>query len=396
MKKIIYFLLALCMIMLCCCSKKEISDNENVKGDSGDITENVPGNDEQTDLEKNENSETEKAETNREEQNIPSCVEDVDAVIEKLGAVKGNGGEFLADADVFSKYLQMRQFDSVALRTGGKEEYYDFLSDVEIESYKIYPIEFTNEVIESKAEEGFYLAGEDMYLAEYNVTKGDGEYFKDGKNIYLMIFGYDAIAPGVLRAFVPYEQAEEYLYYNVNKYSDYDSYFIREFTALYGNYLSDGKNHPDSFDFNDSVHLITHLMARSGKYNEMPPYTLDEIEEFIKDSFDGNKGLEFNDARDYEKWMSFYPLPEDETGEGRLYGCAYAHGGTTAEYSVVSEEWENKYTKTVTVQLYSDYSKFAKAKQLVLTFEIIEDELPKLVLVMQNNNTGHETAIVSV
>lgn len=390
MKKTLCFAVALCFLVFCSCSTKR-QDDADLKNDNAEIQtqtgdETVPEipEEKQPDEEQKTHAETDEP--------------DVEKIMETLGMTAGNGGEFVSDADVFSKCLQMKRLETVAHFTGGNPEYYDFLNNVEIESYKIYPVEFPSEVAEQKAQQGIYLAGEDMYLVEYDVTKGDGEYFSDGKNIYLMIFGYDPAAPGSLRAFVPCEQANKHLFFDVNEYSEFENYFIKEFSSLYGGMLSDGKNYPDSFDFNESVHLITHLMARSGKYNEMPPYTLDEIDSFIKECFDGNKGLTFTEYRDYKRWISMYPLPEaDIFGEdARFFGCAYAHGGTTVENSIISEEWKNKYTKTVTIQLYADYSKFAKAKQLEYTFEITENELPKLVLVMQNNNTGHEAAVVSV
>lgn len=400
MKKVLCFVLALCVFALCSCSSYKLADTDNSIENKDAVTENATDSNDKEAPDTTHAAETEKETETRDEQQKPEeeKKDDIGTMIESLGATEGNGGDYFSDAELFSKCLQFRAFDIIVQYTGGTEDCYDFLNDVEIAGFKIYPIEISAEVTEQKAKEECYLTGEDMYLVEYDVTKGDGVYFKDGKNVYLMIFGIDPIAPGSLKAFVPYEQAENHIFFSIHKYSEYESYFVKEFASLYGSKLSDGKNYPDSFDFNESVHLITHLMARSGKYNEMPPYTLDEIEEFITESFDGNKGLTFTEYRDYERWVSVYPRPEgDILAKGaRYFGCAYAHGGTTVENSIISEEWENKYTKTVTMQLYSDYSNFARAKQLVFTFEITDNELPRLVLVMQNNNTGCEAVVVSV
>ena len=392
MKKTLCFMLAFCMLVLCNCGTAETPDTVK-KSDVAETTQETP------DTVTDEKPENERPAENTEQ--APAQTEkqvSLESVMREVGAVEGEGASYFADAEIFSKCLQNRKNDTIANYTGGSEEYYGFLNDVEIASFSILPIEFPQELIQQKAQNGLYLMGEDFYLVEYDVAKADGQYFKEGKNIYLMIFGSDPVAEGSLRAFVPYEKAQENIFYDVNNYSEYDSYFVKEFASLYGNYLSDGKNYPASFDFNNQVHLITHLMARCGRYNENPPFTLDEIEEFITESFDGNKGLTFNEYRDYERWSAGHHFAEEDILKkgARCFGCSYAHGGTTVQHSIVSSEWEGKYTKTVTARLYADYSNFAIAKELVFTFEITQDSLPKLVLVMQNGNTGFEPAVISI
>ena len=51
---------------------------------------------------------------------------------------------------------------------------------------------------------------------------------------------------------------------------------------------------------------------------------------------------------------------------------------------------------TVNVTVYADYSNFAKAKDMVLYFEKLENGLLKLCGVEQLNNTGRSPAILSI
>ena len=172
---------------------------------------------------------------------------------------------------------------------------------------------------------------------------------------------------------------------------DYLKTFVSEFVSLYDG-ITDGRNDPSDFDFMNGrgVHLITHLMARSKVYREYPPYTLEEVNSFIMQSFENNNGIEFDDDRDYDIWINGQNFEDD-----RMYGCSYGHGGTTAKHRIMSVQNEGN-SVTVNVTVYADYSNFAKAKDMVLYFEKLDNGLLKLCGVEQLNNTGRSPAILSV
>lgn len=401
MKKMLFgFLsLSLALVLLCSCSFVIVGD-EGVTGDVKTDTETqeiVSDENVSTEDDKQNEAGSEDKEIQDEPDNKPLTVAEI---VSGMGAEMSDGGEYKENAILFADAIMQANTLLVAEYTGGEDpDYYSFLENAEIESYEIYPFTFSEETIaETESATDSYYNSYDCYFVDFTVTRGDGEYFTDGSNVYLMAFGQDPIAGGILSEFVPYEMAMGKIFTVWKGDLEYDTYFIREFLSLYRGELFEGKNYPSEFDFSDSVHLITHLMARSGKYRNYPPYSLEEINEFIAHSFEGNTGLVFENEREIENWTvgASYAVTDEDREQGRLYGCALAHGGTTAEHHFDKIETEDENIKTVTVTLYADYAHFAKSKQVVLTIEQKAQELPRMLSLLVVKDESRSIAYVSV
>lgn len=396
-RKLLTILTVVCLILFCACTKeKENAITGDVKQDIEKDTVTLPetSGDEQlpevdipeVDV---ENEEPAPSETE------PKTVGDY---ISEFGAYSSSGGEYTEDADIFAEAIKSANKVIVAEYTGGFDEYYSFLDHIKINSYSIYPFDFSQEQVDKVLENSeLYYNHYDYYLVDFDVAVGDGEHFKEGSNLYMMAFGQDPIAGGPLSEFVPAEKALDFIFQSMKKDLGYNYYFIREFLALYRGELFEGKNYPESFDFTDSVHLITHLMTRCSKYREYPPYSMDEINEFISLSFDANQGLNLTEARDFENWMTgaSYAVTDEDRENDRLYGCSWGHGGTTAEHSFDSIEYDGENTK-YSLTLYADYAHFAKSKTITVTLEEKEGTLPKMTLLTVESDTGRPIAYVSV
>ncbi len=334
-----------------------------------------------------------------EEQETETQVLSVPDLVSEIGAVMSEGGEYKDNAYIFAEAVMNDDTVLVAEYVCGSPDYYSFLENVEIQGFEIFPFEFSREKI-SQIEENTdsYYNSYDCYFVDFDVVKGDGEYFNEGSNIYLMAFGQDPIAGGILSEFVPYDKAMGRIFTVWKGDLEYETYFVREFISLYRGELFEGKNYPSEFDFTSCVHLVTHLMSRSGIYRDYPPYSLDEINEFLAMSFEGNEGLKFDGDREIENWTigASYLVTDEDRENGRLYGCALAHGGTTAEHYFDSIETEDENTKIVTVTVYADYAHFAKSKQLVFTIGKNEKGLPKMLFALMQNDTSRPVAYVSV
>lgn len=322
-----------------------------------------------------------------------------DHLILEIGGIITDGGEYRDEAWDFAEALKTANKMIVAEFTGGFPEYYSFLESIRIDEYEIVPFRISDEKIsEVLSDTNIYFNEYDLYLANFKVSVGDGEYFSHGDNTYLLAFGQEPMAGGILAEFVPFERALDCLFVNWQKDSEYENFFIKEFLSLYRGELYEGKNYPEAFDFKNCVHLVTHLMARSGIYREYPPYSMEEINDFLTSSFDGNAGLSLIDERDFENWMAgaVYSVTDEDRESERLYGCSLAHGGTTAEHTIDKVEYDGDNVKSVYISLYADYSHFIKAKNVILTVENLENGLVKLNLLMIRNDTGMGVAYVSV
>ena len=402
MKKLFVSFLSvvLASFLLCSCSFV-IVGNESVTGDVRtdiDKTREIPLQDGTPAFDDNVTEQASDGEEIVDEpENKPVTTEEI---VSNMGAEMTDGGEYKENASLFADAVMQANTRLVAEYTGGEDpNYYSFLENVEIESFKIYPFSFSQEKIErTEKETDTYYNTYDCYLVDFNVTRGDGEYFTDGSNIYLMAFGQDPLAGGILSEFVPHTMAMERIFTSWKNELEYDTYFVREFLSLYRGELFEGKNYPSEFDFSDSVHLVTHLMARSGKYRDYPPYSLEEINAFLADSFEGNKGLELENEREIENWTvgASYAVTDEDRENGRLYGCSLAHGGTTAEHHFDKIETDDENIKTFSVTLYADYAHFAKSKEIVLTLEQAEGKLPEMLSLLVTRDTKRNVAYVSV
>ena len=401
MKKVLALLLVAGAFLMASC---KVADEKLITGDVKDNSDAV-----ELDSTQDEKAETDNTDkTNDEKTNeIPDKTETVvepsantiEEVMAKLCLIPGDGGEFEADANAFADALKTADKELVAEYTAGSRDYYAFLDGIDIASHTIYPVTVSEEVIAEMDKNGKYFRGHDMYLIDFDVKHGDGEYFKDGHNLYYISLGYDAVAGGLVRAFVPAESSEKHMYYNSVHSADKTQAIIKEFLSLYpneiyGTELYEGKNYPEDFDFSHHVHLVTHLMARNGIYGGEPPYTLDEINAFLSTLFYGNEGIVLDGGEDWSVGIR-YGVTEEDAAEGRIYGCSWGHGGTTAEHSILSVQ-EDGDRVVYTVQLYADYSYFAKSMKVEITFENAKSDLPTMVMVYVSDFTGRKTAVVSV
>lgn len=309
--------------------------------------------------------------------------------IADMGAVESDGTEFDADAQRFLEALKNKDMGTVAGFTGGEAEYYSFLDDIEIAGYEIYPFGFSDEYLTRLGDEGKYYVITANYLVELDVKESSYDGFEKGKNLYYLGFEFDAGSGINLAAFVPAQKAPDCMFYEFT--NDYTEYFIGEFSAQYLSRLTDGKNFPDSFDFSRDSHLITHLMARSGRYDDYPPYSLRQINDFISESFDGNDGM-FPYEIDNDMWL--YRMDSDKNDPDKIYGCSYGHGGDSVEHDIVSVESYGE-EKIYTVVIYADYSRFARAMTLIYHFDAERGDIPELEMIELRDNTGNAPARLS-
>lgn len=388
MKKIAVLLcFAVCFVLLCSCTVKNTNDDVI----TGDVIQDI------NQVENNENV----------DENIPVDETETDItfvsaedIIKSLG---GNsvlrGGDSAESAQAFCEAVVTGDGEKIAEFTNGDASYYEFLSEINVKYYSLYPFVLGENARKYAEENNLYIGGTDMYIAEFDVENADGECFKDGINYYYLEFsnsGYEFDES--VSAFVPYNDAKNVMFGEIN--IDYTKRFISETISLMddGENFKDGKNNADAISFNSpaGVHYITHLMARNPKYPDSPPYTMLEIEEFVKESFDGHKGLDINSVMSFQRWI--YPMLEEEktsyTKEDRAYGCNYAHGGTVCEYTITDVVNEDGMI-SAEVQLYADFSKFAKAKKLTFLFEEREDESVTLLGVVQSDNKQRPVAGMS-
>lgn len=311
-------------------------------------------------------------------------------VIESLGGTMLEDDEYLGMALEFVQAVKDADTDIISEFTGGKPEYYEFLSDVQIEGFKVYPFELTQQKRDELDNSKKYWRAFSNFIIEFDVKESSADAFVSGKNLYYLgIEPYSAEGYAVC-CFVPAKDA--FMFATESYENDFTAYFISEFCSLYVPYLSEGRNYAEDFSFGESVHMITHLMARSGKYSDYPPYSLDEINDFIEEAFDGNEGFE-REPFDRNRWYYGSTGTGDDT---RLYGCSYAHGGTTVEHKITDVSSPEKDETVYKVQIYADYANFAPAYTVILNFETEKGKLPSLEMVRILDVTGRNPAYVSL
>ena len=385
--RILCFVLVLCCVVLVSCSKVE---DDTITGDvkeNGDVVSADEKSDDEAD-EKTLPGSDAKQETVQEAKKEQS----IEELAQKLGFVSSDGGMYMQEAVRLCEAVKSGDADTFSEFTMGDRDYYDFLGKAEISSYTIYPFEFTEEKLQEMNEAYLYPAAYHYYFAEFDVKSSECDEFKVGKNVYCFGLEMNPVSGNLLSFFVPEDRAENCI--TISYDEDYPVYFIEEFSALYPiqSILYDGRNYADSFDFSNHPHLITHLMARSSVYGD-PPYTFDEVNEFITSCFDGNEGLD-PVSHGYTSWTSagnVYPNADEK----RIYGCSWAHGGTSVVCDIVNVEKDGT-SVVYTTQIYADFSKVAKAYTLVFHFEDTEGELPCLTMVEKREDTGRDAALSSI
>lgn len=322
-------------------------------------------------------------------------------LIESFGAIPTESGRFNSDAVAFCEAIVSANCDIIAQYTGGNCEYYDFIGNITFDGYSIQPFEYTAEKTESMIQNGKYPRADDFYLVSFDVSKSDNDSFPVGKPLYLLGFTEEAFTGFGVKVFSLVEDGKDDVAFDNTNYVDetqsYIMNLINEFYPLYVSFgtdsLYDGKNYPETFDFSNQFHLITHIMAKSEKFGN-PPYSLSQINDFISNAFNGNSGLDpVADEEALEDWL--YPFSDELEDKDRIYGCSFAHGGKSAESRLISvESYET--SAVYTVVLYADFAHFAEAKTLKYYFDLSDDKIPCLTMIYQTDNTGRTVATISV
>lgn len=383
MKKLLTLMLVIALVCLGACGKDEVT-KKNADKDKQNVQQ-------QPKTEQENTQKTPEAEKEENTQEVPEEVLTPSAFIEKIEAFPSEGGMYYEDAVRFCEAIVSKDKAAFTEFTFGNDEYYDFLDRADISSYTLYPFEFSQQKIDEYTAANLYLATQDNYIVEFDVTDSGCDEFKAGKCAYYFGLEMDPVAGNMLQVFVPIEKAEEKV--TVSYDMSYTQMFIKEFTALYLGGLEDGRNYADSFDFSDCTHLITHLMARSPVYGD-PPYTLDEVNEFISDSFEGHAGISISNIN-YSAWTTAGTLYGNSGDPDRIFGCSWGHGGTTVVHDIVKIETDGD-RKTITVKTYADFSKVAEAYTLVFHFDGADDDYPCLTMIEKKDDTGRHAAMWSI
>ena len=388
-KNFLYLLVAICVCVLSSC---RVVVDDTVTGDVKEQGEIVSP--DILEMPKENETDTELSGADEEKEIIfaeEMAHESVEKLLKPLDAVMAEGGEYYADAVRLCEAAISKDAETFAEFTGGRAEYYDFLSKAEIASYELIPFEIVPETLESHIYHGNYPVASDNYLVEFDVISSDCEEFAFGECIYYAGFDMNPLSGNLLSVFVPWEEAEKNML--DRSIVPFTEAFAKEFASLYPvqSPLFAGKNYADSFDFTNHHHLVTHLMA-SDKNLGIPPYTYEEVNEFILTTFDGNDGITLSEINSGGWTSAWY---DSDYEDGRIYGCSYAHGGSSVVCKVVNTEKDGS-RERLTLDIYADFSKVAKAYTLVFYFDNKEDERFCLTMVEKLDDTGRQAAVWSV
>lgn len=401
-KKICFLLLLSATVLVASSCSEEVITGDGKSGEDYPWTEKglaEDSSDYQTNLLSDLLPGTDKAETKQDvsPDSEPSA-EDSKALklIETMGSLMPVG-VYSDDAEIFAKAVTDANGGLISAYTGGIAEDYSFLEDVKIKEYVIYPFEFSQEKSAQLLIEGKVVMVDDCYMVSFFVTESNNGDFPVGENVRFMGFVSDPVTGCRLSAFVAPELIDEVAFDRIS--TDFTDEVVIEFSTFYAPKLADGEYNPQDFDLSESMHLITHLMAKSRRYNAEKPYTIDQVNDFVSHVFAENAGVG-NEIENLsgvwdvsvEMVQSDEEAQEDAESQEIIYlsGCDMNHEKYIPEYIMEKSETENGIEYAVT--LFSDYSHFAVAKRMTFTFETEEGELPKLVGVTQTDSTGSAVA----
>ncbi len=402
MKKTLFtvVILSVCILTLSSCIAridKEITGDIITDIEKIDVIEKAP----------DEDIHTPTNDKQDEEEIEPVKENEVDALgfIQSLGASVRNE-ENDADEIALSFLQALRDKDTTMLSklvyaTAGAM---DFVKYMTVSEYVLVPFEFSQEIIDERTKDGsFYYDSECFhYAVTLNVSAIPEDVFipfENGENLwYLQVNPYSFIGNPVM-AFVKRDRAENSIFYRAQ--TDAVQQIIEEISvSSIFSQLEEGKNNACDFDFKSDrcLHPVTHMMAYiTGEY---PPYSLNEINDFLAKAFDYNKGI---DASCIVSWSGTYEMSENidysDTSvftdfDKKILGCAYAHGGTSLESRVLKDE-KNGTERTVTVEYYSDFANFSVARRCIFYFDE-SGEYPCLLGIELVYDSGNESAIFSI
>lgn len=321
------------------------------------------------------------------EEKILPAVFDENSFLESLGCQKISGYFWTPYVSQICKAIVDGNENEFSELIGATAADYDFFDSIKADHYSMYCFYPTQEAIALAENNDRHVSGDEFYLVKFNVIESTSEEIPLGENAVIMLPCDEAIAKCL---FSSVDKAYDFVFApdsTAAKY-DYDFYFVDEFLALYANGLRDGLNSASSLDFDESVHLVTHLMAHSGHYRGYPPYSADEINEFLGIAFNGNKGINFSNKRNEEIWLDFSAKEEDTEYK---YGCALAHGGSELEYEILEKDVKDGLT-TFEIQTFADRARINKAYKILLSVKFEKDKIPVLISAEVIENTGRKAA----
>lgn len=317
-----------------------------------------------------------------------------DKLLKSMGVVINEEKEIDGIAIDFAESLKNADTNAVSTYVGGKSEYYEFLKNTEITDIEIIPIEINQP--DDAPFFGWYDRCDKYLCTIYSDGKSDA--FKDTQSRYFLLTEeYSATGNPVVR-FIPFEKIESL--YNGVRLPQKHRLLVEDFIDEFSSVLTLGKNGADTFDFNNvhGFHFIPHLMHTYGAYsNDYEPYSMTEINEFIGNVFDGNKGVQLKTWQDYDLWVSVsledgYP---SVTYDDKVYGCFYGHGANSVYSEIESFEMSDDGFEVV-VNTYADYAYFTKARSMVFHFgKVDEGEYPVLFGIDVISDSGLEEASIS-
>lgn len=405
MKKILCLIAVIVFCMaFCSCTKDDEIITGEVQNDIDNVIDVQTNKDTQNQETQNDNPDDENKITENTEQPESQPLDYITA----FGAhVLENDPETKQIATDFVKALIEGDGQTLANLTCGKPEQYDVIS-ANITDYSIVPFGFTDEQAEQFANEGKHIV-DDKYivrltLESYVENESTLRLFGNKKTpCFLMtvnVYG-DALTGAYVTEFTPLADAKS-IQSDITLYSTVESnrdYLIEEFVAIYSRNIQEGKNYADEFDFSDSSHFITHVMANTGKH---PPFSKNQINEFIYQTFSQNAGVTQQTLA--SRWANLeYAMENMQYDYDRLYndadyeafGCSYAHGGSNAMYTVESVE-NTSDGSTIVVNTYADHAKLVISSKYEFYFENDSEQSPLLAMVNRINVTEFETLYASI
>ncbi len=402
MKKTLFTVLTLlvCILTFSSCIAridKEITGDIITDIEKIDVIEKAPDENIQTPI--NDKQDEEKFE--------PVKENEIDALgfIQSLGAnVRNEENECDEGALSFLQALKDKDTDTLSELVYATDGAMDFVKYMTVSEYVLVPFEFSQEIIDEKTKDGsFYYDSECFhYAVTLNISAIPEDVstpFENGESLwYLQVIPYSFIG-NYVTAFVKSDRAEDCIF--VSSESDAVLEMIDEISvSSIFSQLEEGKNNACDFDFKSDrcLHPVTHMMAYiTGEY---PPYSLNEINDFLAKTFDNNAGI---DASCIVSWSGTYEMSENidysDTSvftdfDKKILGCSYAHGGASLQYSILKDE-KNGTERTVTVEYYSDFAHFGVSKICVFHFDE-SGEYPCLLGIELVYSSGNEPAVFSI
>ncbi len=402
MKKTLFTVLTLlvCILTLSSCIAridKEITGDIITDIEKIDVIEKAP----------DEDIHTPTNDKQDEEEIEPVKESEIDALgfIQSLGAnVRNEENECDEMALSFLQALKDKDTETLSQLVTATEGGVDFVKYMNVSEYVMVPFEFSQEIIDERTKDGScYYEQDSLHFAVSLKIEAipDDVYtpFENGESLWYMRVTPYPFTGNYVMAFVKAKEAEENIFcplYTGEVHCVIDELSVSDVFVK----LEDGKNDACDFDFkpNTCIHPVTHMMVYvTGKH---PPYSLNEINDFLSKAFDNNEGI---DSSCIVSWSTAYEMSENidysdssvfTDYDKKILGCSYAHGGASLQYSILKDE-KNGTERTVTVKYYSDFAHFGVSKICVFHFDE-SGEYPCLLGIELEYDSGIEPALFSI